>query len=92
MIKRSMPPRDGYENSTAYAISLALIFTICVALLRVWIRRSAYGRDDVVVAAATLLSFGHTAATYTAISGGLGRPWSAVKAEGDLPKLNKVSA
>ncbi|CAK4031654.1 Hypothetical predicted protein [Lecanosticta acicola] len=88
-----MPRGEGYENATAYVVSLCLVFTICVALLRLWIRKSAYGRDDAVIGAATLLSFGHTAASYAALKFGLGKRWVAVEdgASADLDKLDQAS-
>lgn len=85
-----MPQREGYENSLLFVISLSLVFTICVALLRLWIRKSAYGVDDVVIGAATLLSLGHTGADYAAMSYGLGNTWPSIRQQGDLAQLNEV--
>lgn len=85
-----MPQRDGYVNSVEYVVSLALVFTICIGLLRLWIRKSAYGRDDVVIAVATLVAFGHIASVYASISYGLGKPWAGVLAKDDLASLNQV--
>lgn len=86
-----MPQREGYENATAYVISLALIFTVCVGLLRLWIRKGAYGRDDVVIGAATLVAFGHTGSSYAALSNGLGRTWQGLQIKGDLAELEQVN-
>lgn len=85
-----MPQREGHENSLLFVISLSLVFTICVALLRLWIRKSAYGVDDVVIGVATLLSLGHTAADYAAMSYGLGKSWPSIRKQGDLTQLNEV--
>ena len=85
-----MPQREGYENAVTYTISLCLVFTICVGLVRVWIRRNAYGRDDIVIGLATLVSFGYTGASYAAVAAGLGKPWSRIKEDADLAKLNEV--
>ncbi|KXT14632.1 hypothetical protein AC579_3690 [Pseudocercospora musae] len=87
----NMPQREGYENAVTYTISLCLVFTICVGLVRAWIRRNAYGRDDVVIGLATLLSFGYTGASYAAVAAGLGKPWSRIKADPDLAELNEAS-
>ncbi|CZT22712.1 uncharacterized protein RCC_08417 [Ramularia collo-cygni] len=86
-----MPRREGYVNPLAFTISLCLCFTVCVALLRVWIRRNAYGLDDAVIGVATLVSLGHTASGYAALMAGLGRPWSKILAEEDLARLNQAS-
>lgn len=85
-----MPRREGYVNPLAFTISLCLCFTVCVALLRVWIRRNAYGLDDAVIGVATLVSLGHTASGYAALMAGLGRPWSKILVEEDLAALNQV--
>lgn len=85
-----MPQREGYENAVTYTISLCLVFTICVGLVRLWIRRNAYGRDDIVIGLATLVSFGFTGASYAAVASGLGKTWSTIEAEKSLEKLNEV--
>jgi hypothetical protein len=87
-----MPQRQGHENAVNFTISLCLVFTICVGLLRLWIRRNAYGIDDTVIAAATLVSLGHTGASYAALAAGLGKPWSAISTGHDLAKLHQVCA
>ncbi|KAK4506975.1 hypothetical protein PRZ48_000709 [Zasmidium cellare] len=86
-----MPQREGYENWLLFVISLSLVFTICIALLRLWIRKSAYGVDDVVIGAATLVSLGHTGADYAAMSYGLGKTWRSILEQGDLARLNEAS-
>lgn len=88
----TMPQREGYANSLLFTVSLCCVFTICVALLRLWIRRSAYGRDDAVVGAATILALGHMGSSYASISFGLGKPWSRIGSEGSLAELNEVRA
>lgn len=75
----------------AFTISLCLCFTVCIALLRVWIRRSAYGVDDVVIGIATLVSLGHTGSSYAALASGLGGKWTTISSsKTDLAKLNQV--
>lgn len=44
----------GYVDGLNVAISLCLTYTLCVTLLRGWIRRRLYGWDDIVVAIATV--------------------------------------
>lgn len=85
-----MPRREGYVNPLAFTISLCLCFTLCMALLRVWIRRNAYGPDDAVIGVATLVSLGHTGSGYAALLAGLGKPWSSIKFEDGLARLNQV--
>ena len=87
-----MPQREGHENSLLFVISLSLVFTICIALLRAWIRKNAYGVDDAVIGAATLLSLGHTGADYAAMSYGLGQSWPRIVEQGDLARLNEVGS
>lgn len=90
-----MPRREGHENAALFTISICLIFVACAGLLRAWIRKSAYGRDDAVIAAATLLSLGQFGSSYAAVEEGLGKQWSGLNAlsmSGDLRKLNEVSS
>lgn len=72
------------------AISLCLTYIICISCLRIWIRRGAFGVDDAVIAVATLLTFGHTAVDYVALSAGLGKSWRGLEDEGKLKSLNAV--
>lgn len=86
-----MPQRNAYGDVVAFTISLCLCFTVCIALLRVWIRRNAYGSDDIVIGVATLVSLGHTGSSYAALSAGLGGKWSTISSEGsNLAQLNQV--
>lgn len=85
-----MPPRPGYSNAVDLTISLCLTYTLCIAGIRVWVRRGTYGVDDIVVAAATLVSLGHTAADYVALYYGLGTAWRHVLAKHELDALNQV--
>ncbi|SMQ46407.1 unnamed protein product [Zymoseptoria tritici ST99CH_3D7] len=87
-----MPQRQAYGDVVAFTISLCLCFTVCIALLRVWIRRSAYGVDDVVIGIATLVSLGHTGSSYAALASGLGGKWTTISSsKTDLAKLNQAT-
>jgi hypothetical protein len=86
-----MPQREAHGDAVAFTISLCLCFTVCIALLRVWIRRNAYGSDDLVIGVATLVSLGHTASSYVALSAGLGGKWNSISRDKDeLAELNQV--
>lgn len=88
-----MPRREGYENAVSFTISLCLVFTICVAIIRYWIRKHALGSDDAVIGAATLVAFGHIGASYASYAAGLGKPWSSIiatTAQDDLNSLDQV--
>ncbi|EME50003.1 hypothetical protein DOTSEDRAFT_50149 [Dothistroma septosporum NZE10] len=89
-----MPRREGHENAALFTISICLVFVACAGLLRAWIRRSAYGRDDAIIAAATLLSLSQFGASYAAVGEGLGTPWSGLDGlavRSDLAPLNQAS-
>lgn len=86
-----MPQHVGYQQGLNLAISLCLTYTLCIACVRVWIRKGAYGSDDIVIACATVVTICHTAMDYTALAAGLGTPWSRLEQQDSLDMLNKVS-
>ena len=80
----------GYKDSLTLTTSICLTYTLCVTILRAWIRRSNYGLDDVVIAIATLICLGHFACNYVAIKYGAGAPWSWLLAHGNVHDVNEV--
>ncbi|GIZ40553.1 hypothetical protein CKM354_000388700 [Cercospora kikuchii] len=86
-----MPRREGYQNAVSFTISICLVFTICVAIIRLWIRRHAYGSDDAIIAAATITSLGQIGASYVSYAKGLGKPWTRIAVQDDLRNLNQAS-
>lgn len=80
----------GHIDAVNLTVSLCLCYTLCIALVRLWIRRGAYGIDDLVVLVATLFTLGHTGSSYAALADGLGKPWDALEESQDLPNLNAV--
>ena len=80
----------GHVDALNLTVSLYLYYTLCIALTRFWIRRGAFGFDDVVVLTATLVTLGHTGTSYAALSYGLGNSWSEISESGKLPELNTV--
>jgi hypothetical protein len=85
-----MPRHLGFSDSVNFTISLCLTYTLCISCVRIWIRKGAFGVDDIVIAIATLVSFGHTAADYVALANGLGTPWAHIVNEENLSSLNAV--
>jgi len=85
-----MPQREGYQNVVNLVVSLCLTYTLCIACVRVWIRKSAYGLDDVVVAVATLVTLSSTASSYAALAEGFGLPWPALQQSNKIPALDEV--
>lgn len=81
----------GYSDSVNLTISLCLTYTLCISGIRIWIRKGAFGADDLVIALATLVSLGHTAADYVALAHGLGTPWTHIVKDERLSILNDVS-
>jgi len=81
----------GYVDAATLTVSLCLTYTICVACVRIWIRRGAFGIDDVVVLLATIITLGHTGSSYVALTDGLGKPWANLLEEDRLVNLNAVS-
>jgi hypothetical protein len=80
----------GHADALNLTVSLCLCYTLCIALTRLWIRKGAFGFDDAVVFAATLVTLSHTGTSYAALSYGLGKPWSEVGSSGKLPEVNTV--
>lgn len=80
----------GYVDAATLTVSLCLTYTICIACVRIFIRRGAYGVDDLVVLLATVLTLGHTGSSYAALVNGLGKPWSLLREHNDLAQLNAV--
>jgi hypothetical protein len=80
----------GFSDSVNLTISLCLTYTLCISCVRIWIRKGAFGVDDIVIAIATLISFGHTAADYLALANGLGTPWAHIVNDENLSTLNTV--
>jgi len=80
----------GHVDALNLTVSLCLCYTICIALVRLWIRRGAFGVDDLVVLVATVVTLGHTGSSYAALADGMGKPWADIKADMDLAKLNAV--
>lgn len=80
----------GHIDAVNLTVSLCLCYTICIALVRLWIRRGAFGVDDLVVLVATVVTLSHTGSSYAALTDGLGKPWIEIKASKDLAKLNVV--
>ncbi|KAL8939076.1 MAG: hypothetical protein Q9216_003554 [Gyalolechia sp. 2 TL-2023] len=73
------------------AISLCLCYTLCIAFLRVYIRRKFYSWDDWIALAATVLSLGQYAAEYVAIGNGFGRPIDVILNGANLLAINKAN-
>jgi len=88
----SDPPSShiGHVDALNLTVSLCLCYTICIALVRLWIRRGAFGIDDLVVLVATVVTLSHTGTSYAALADGIGKPWIDIKANKDLAKLNAV--
>lgn len=81
--------RIGYADALKLTTSLCLCYTLIVAGLRTWIRRSIYGVDDVVITVATLISLGHFTANYAALNYGAGDPWKSIS-KNEMKSLNQV--
>lgn len=79
----------GHVDVVNLTVSLCLCYTLCIALVRLWIRRGAFGVDDLVVLFATLVTLGHTGSSYAALAKGLGKPWNDIA---DDPELNDLDA
>ncbi len=86
-----MPRHLGFSDAVNVTISICLTYTLLLACMRIWIRKGAYGVDDIVIAIATLVSFGHTAADYADLSSGLGMPWAQLVDNKNLISLDTVS-
>ena len=82
--------RVGYDDSLNLTTSLCLSYTLIVAILRGWIRRSNYGVDDWIIAAAVLVCLGHFASNYAALHYGSGTRWTYIQQNNDAESLNSV--
>lgn len=84
------PHRLGYEDSLKLSTSLCLTYILCTAVLRVWVRRSMFGIDDGVIAAAIVICIVQLGISYAAIVNGAGLPWTLVSGS-ERETLNGVS-
>lgn len=82
---------EGYVRALNLTVSLCLTYTLCIACVRIWIRKGVFGVDDLTVFLATLATLGHTGSSYAALANGLGKPWAHLKSETDMESLNRVS-
>lgn len=80
----------GHVDALNLTVSLCLCYTLCIALVRLWIRRGAFGVDDLVILFATLVTLGHTGTSYAAMAYGLGKPWLRIRADESVAELNGV--
>lgn len=80
----------GYADSLNVAISICLTYTLIFTCVRIHLRRSSFGADDVVVVIATLTALAHFAASYTCLTAGLGKPYDMIKA--NIGQLSSVSS
>lgn len=88
----SLNQHIGYVDAATLAVSLCLTYTICIGCVRIWIRRGAYGFDDLVVLLATVITLGHTGSSYAALANGLGKPWSFLREAENLGQANAVGS
>lgn len=80
----------GYVDALNLTVSLCLCYTLCIALVRLWIRRGAFGIDDLIVLFATLVTLGHTGTSYAALAYGLGKPLALIRSDENVAELNAV--
>lgn len=85
-----MPQRQGFQNATTLTVGLCVTYNLCIAGVRIWIRRGAFGADDLVIAIATIITLCNSVASFIAVSQGLGDPWSSIEVAGSVPGLNEV--
>jgi len=85
-----MPEHQGYEDALNLTISLCLTFSLCIACVRIWIRKGAFGIDDFVIAVATTIALGNSAASYVSLADGMGLPWSKLQRSDSLSSLDTV--
>lgn len=83
--------QEGYVRALNLTVSLCLTYTLCIACVRIWIRKGVFGIDDLIVLVATVATLGHTGSSYTALADGLGKPWRHLQDETDMRSLNAVS-
>lgn len=88
----SLNQHIGYVDAATLTVSLCLTYTICIGCVRIWIRRGAYGVDDLVVLLAMVITLGHTGSSYAALANGLGKPWSFLREEENLGQANAVGS
>ena len=86
-----MTSHSGFVDTVNLTISLCLTYVVCISCVRMWIRKGAFGVDDIVTGIATLVSFSHTAADYVALANGLGKRWTGIVRDGTISSLNAVS-
>lgn len=87
-----MSEHIGFADTTNLTISLCLVYTLCIGCVRIWIRKGAFGADDLVILVATLFTLGHSAASYAALAHGLGIPWTIVTDKYSVASLDKVGS
>ncbi|GAB1726689.1 hypothetical protein NU195Hw_g6296t1 [Hortaea werneckii] len=83
--------REGYQDALNLVVSLCLIYTLCIACVRIWIRRGSYGTDDLVIAIGTIITLCNSGANYAALANGLGTKWPSLRESKSLPDLNGAS-
>ena len=82
--------RHGFVDSLNLVVSLCLVYTICIACVRIWIRRGSYGTDDLVIAIGTLVTLCNSGTSYAALANGLGKKWEDLQGQDDLASLSGV--
>ena len=85
----SVRHRIGYADGLKFTTSLCLSYTLLVAGLRTWVRRTNYGVDDILITVATLICLGLFASIYAAIHYSAGDPWKTVP-RSHVDSLNQV--
>ncbi|KAI7262594.1 hypothetical protein KC345_g9385 [Hortaea werneckii] len=83
--------REGYQDALNLVVSLCLIYTLCIACVRIWIRRGSYGTDDLVIAIGTIITLCNSGANYAELANGLGTKWPGLRESESLPDLNGAS-
>ncbi|KAI6974443.1 hypothetical protein KC318_g12121 [Hortaea werneckii] len=83
--------REGYQDALNLVVSLCLIYTLCIACVRIWIRRGSYGTDDLVIAIGIIITLCNSGANYAALANGLGTKWPNLKESESLSDLNGAS-
>ncbi|KAK5723232.1 hypothetical protein LTR15_004929 [Elasticomyces elasticus] len=83
-----MPQRPGKQDALNLTISLCLTYTLCVAGVRVWIRKGSFGLDDAVIGLSTIVTLCHYATSYVGLSQGLGSSWQQIREAHGVAVLN----
>lgn len=78
----------GYADSLNVAISICLTYTLIFTCVRIHLRRSSFGADDVVVIFATIAAMVHFATSYACLTAGLGKPYDMIK--NNISQLSSV--